>query len=306
MPDTHQGQGFLAWRRHHSLPPGTPCANCGTVLQGPWCHACGQSGFDFHRHASHMIGETIESFFHADGRLWRTLGRLIVQPARLTCDYLAGKRAPQIPPLRLFLVAVFLVFVVSEHTGRIVKFDRGAFHFDQLSPEDKKDVEGARSAVLGAHVQGLGTSADATMTDWLRVHLGRAADHPEELARAMRERAETFAVFMLPISALILAALFVRRRGVVLFDHLVFTMHSLSFAALLFTTATLLRSVTSPSAWLLLLAAPVHLFAHMRGTYRTGVAGTLLRMSLLFVLSSLGFTLLLLALLGVGLATLGG
>ncbi len=282
-----------------------PCANCGTILQGPWCHVCGQSGFDFHRHASHMIGETIESFFHADGRLWRTLGRLAIHPARLTRDYLAGKRAPQIPPLRLFLVAVFLVFLVGEHTGgRFVSLERGAFQI-HADPDDARHIQEAKAALTAARVQGLGTGLDATATQWLRMHVGRAADHPEELARAMRERAETFAILMLPISALILAAIFAFRPGVVLFDHLVFAMHSLSFQAFLITTASLAELAVGAGAWNLLWAAPVHLFAHMRGVYRTRIFGTLVGMSVLFLASSLGFALLMVALVGVGLATLG-
>ena len=306
MTDGRKGHAFLAWRRQHALPPGTPCANCGDVLQGPWCHACGQSGFDFHRHASHMIGETIESFFHADGRLWRTLQRLAIHPARLTRDYLAGKRAPQIPPLRLFLVAVFLVFLVGEHTGgRFANFERGAFQV-HADPDDVKELRGMKSAVLAGQVHGLGSGMDATATAWLRVHLGRAVDHPEALAHAMRERAETFAFLMLPISALILAALSARRRDLVLFDHLVFSMHSLSFQAFLFTAASLSELAVGAFAWQLIWLSPIHLFAHMRGTYRTGWIGTLVRMSVLFLLSSLGFALLMVALVGVGLATLGG
>ena len=30
-------------------PPGPPCANCGAILQGAWCHDCGQLAEDFHR-----------------------------------------------------------------------------------------------------------------------------------------------------------------------------------------------------------------------------------------------------------------
>ena len=29
-------------------------ANCATPLQGPWCHACGQRGEDFHRSIVHL------------------------------------------------------------------------------------------------------------------------------------------------------------------------------------------------------------------------------------------------------------
>ena len=97
----------------HVLPPGTPCYNCTTPLVGQWCHARGQAPRDFHRSAWALAAEAFESFFHADGRLWRTLWRLVRNPARLTRDFLTGKRAPQIPPLRLFLVVLLVVFLVG-------------------------------------------------------------------------------------------------------------------------------------------------------------------------------------------------
>jgi hypothetical protein len=54
-------------------------------------------------------------------------------------------------------------------------------------------------------------------------------------------------------------------------------------------------------AWLLLLASPVHLFAHMRGVYGTGKFGTLVRMAVLGMLTAIAFSLLLAALVIVGL-----
>ena len=54
--------GFLRRKPggEHALPPGTPCANCATPLQGPWCHACGQLGEDFHRSTTKLLMESIE------------------------------------------------------------------------------------------------------------------------------------------------------------------------------------------------------------------------------------------------------
>src|SRR6202042_2370768 len=93
-----------------ALPVGSPCANCATPLMGPWCWKCGQAGEDFHRSIWRLIAEVFEGVFHLDGRVWTTLPALIWRPARLTRAYLDGHRAPQIPPFRLFLVVLVLVF----------------------------------------------------------------------------------------------------------------------------------------------------------------------------------------------------
>jgi hypothetical protein len=257
---------------------------------GPWCYSCGQSASDFHRHAHHLIAETFESIWHADGRFWRTVPRLVLHPARLTRDYLAGKRASQIPPLRLFLVTLLILFLVGGWVGR----DVNMLQLNGASPADKAELSKMKVDL------GLRPAWNQAVGDWLQVHLGRAIDNPQALSDGMRERAHDFAFLLLPISAFILAGIFMFRRGFVLFDHLVFSMHSLSFQGLLISTMLLGSTLVSGANWLLW-AAPVHLFAHMRGTYGTGVMGTLLRMLVLFVASVFGFAILLAALVLMGL-----
>ena len=75
---------------------------------------------------------------------------------------------------------------------------------------------------------------------------------------------------------------------------------------LLLAAVLLLDTVTYGAANWLLLAAPIHLFAHLRGVYATSVTGALIRMVLLFVGSVVGFTALMIGLLGVGLSATGG
>ncbi|MGH8027478.1 MAG: DUF3667 domain-containing protein, partial [Pseudoxanthomonas sp.] len=49
------------------------CENCHAPLQGEFCHQCGQSIHNPVRHAGHAIEEVFESFWHLDGRVFRTL-----------------------------------------------------------------------------------------------------------------------------------------------------------------------------------------------------------------------------------------
>jgi hypothetical protein len=278
----------------HSVPQGTACYNCGTPLLGPWCHACGQAAHDYHRKAHHLVGEAVESLFHADGRFWRTVPRLVADPAGLTRDYLAGKRAPQIPPMRLVLITLVLVFLIGGWTagfGGNTKID---------APPSAAERAEILKGKVDVHLPGVSPAQNGAINDWLTVHIGRALDNPQRLADGMQERAHDFAFLMLPISAFLLAAIFMFRRGFVLFDHFVFSMHSLSFQGLLITALMLLSAVWG-GAWLLLLASPVHLFAHMRGVYGTGKFGTLVRMAVLGMLTAIAFSLLLAALVIVGL-----
>lgn len=88
------------------------CLNCGTPLQGGYCHVCGQQDFDFKQSFWHTILEALEHLVHLDGRFARSMVSLLFLPGRLTSEFLAGRRASQIPPLRFYLF-VSLVFFVS-------------------------------------------------------------------------------------------------------------------------------------------------------------------------------------------------
>jgi hypothetical protein len=117
--------------------------------------------------------------------------------------------------------------------------------------------------------------------------------------------AQRLAVLALPMSAALLGLMFFWRRGVYMFDHLIFCMHSLSFQGLLLSAA-MVGSIVSGWFELLLLAAPVHLFAHLRGVYAVGVFGALWRMAVLFVGTCAILLLALSGLMIIGLAEVGG
>jgi hypothetical protein len=279
----------------HGLEIGTPCPNCGTPLAGPWCYACGQKGEEFHRSIWHLFTESFESLTHFDGRFWKTVPNLLVRPGKLTRDYLDGHRAAQIPPFRLFLVVLLMVFFAGS-----LSLQSNPVHF-RLKPGETFI---ARDAADRAEFQ-RATEAMRTKPEgkWLLERVETAAKDPGALLRAMEHWSHQFAILMLPIAALMLTVLFLFKRGVYVFDHLIFSMHSLSFQGLLLTGVFLGGLAVSWAAWFLLLA-PVHLFVHMRGAYRISTIGTLIRMSLLFTLSLTAFVFLMLGLVFVGLATL--
>ncbi len=299
----------------HDRPIGSPCANCATPLQGPWCHACGQSAEDFHRSIFRLAAEVVEGLLHFDGRLWRTLPDLMVRPGRLTRDYLEGHRVPQIPPLRLFLVVLLAVFVVGGLTagGKLGRIGSSAADgkgdatdvsrsFSQMTPEQREKVKSALSKVqvnLGSD------KPNPTATNWLQERLTRTLDDPERFQLILEQWSERFAFLMLPISTLMLAMLFIFQRKFYLFDHTIFSLHSLSAMGVMTIIAMLLSLVINDWALFLLVPAPLHLFAHMRGVYRTSVVGALTRMALLFIGSSLAVGVLIVGLIAVGLNGMG-
>jgi len=309
--------GRLASR--HASPHGTPCANCATPLQGPWCHACGQAGEDFHRSTVRLIAEVFEGLLHVDGRLWRTLPDLMWRPGRLTRSYLDGHRAPQIPPLRLFLVVLLGIFVVGGLTNRTdpiqartttgdgVKVNVGAtpasqssvIDFNHITPEQRaKMSQRIASSDIRVHLPGV---SEATASVWLKDRLQQVLTDPKRFELILEQWSERFAFMMLPVAALLMSVLYVFQRRFYLFDHTIFSLHSLSALGVVLTATMGLSTLVGDSASVLLLPMPVHLFAHMRGVYRSSVLGTLVRMALLFVGSAIAAALLVAGLVAVGL-----
>ncbi|WP_309604094.1 DUF3667 domain-containing protein [Phenylobacterium sp.] len=330
--------GEIARARAHALAVGTPCPNCGTRLAGPWCYNCGQKGEKYDRSIWRLMGEALEGLTHLDGRFWTTGPRLIFRPGKLTHDYLNGHRAAQLPPFRIFLIVLLMVFfagglAVDQSHPNFALADATHSELTQnMTPKEKAEFDremaplrnelaagpltaaaqeaAARTAASNAKAGrtanlDMGVSADTKVTSrsaWVRQRVTKALKNPDSFFVAIEQWGHRFAILLLPIAALMLTGLFAFRKSVYVFDHVIFAMHSLSFVGILLTTIFLV-SIVAPGVWWLLLAAPVHLFFHMRGTYRTGVFGTLARMSLLFVGTTIAVSLLGVGLVFVGLAT---
>lgn len=108
-------QSLFRRKPHPFTRKGEPCANCGTLLEGRYCHECGQTSDDHHRSLPHLVWEAIEGMFHLDGRLARTLPLLFLRPGVLARDYMEGRIARHVPPFRTFLVALLLFIFAAEH-----------------------------------------------------------------------------------------------------------------------------------------------------------------------------------------------
>jgi hypothetical protein len=311
--------GWLRWKQElHTLPPGAPCPNCATPLKGPYCYACGQLGEKFDRSLLPLIWEAFESFFHADGRLLHTLPRLVLKPAALTRDYIEGRRAAQVPPLRMFLVVMLIFFFVgglggSENFkfGTPEDFQGGVQIGQAIKDPDLARALQSRPDLAREIRQGrtrMDVSRQSAIGAWVVPRVKYAAAHPREFTLVFESWTHRIAIAMLPVAAAILSLLFAFNRRFYVFDHLIFTMHSLSFMGLLASVVTLVGivPVVGDFGTLLYLAAPVHLFVHMRGVYGTGIFGTLWRMAVIFLLSAVAFGMMMAGVLLIGLTEMKG
>lgn len=125
----------------HATPDA--CENCETPLHGHYCHVCGQSVHSPVRNFGHAVEEVFESFWHLDGRIFRTL-RGLLSPGRVAIGYLAGHRARYVAPLRLFVIVTVLTFFVGQ----------SVIHFDSpITPTVELDEAGKGSSIETARTQ---------------------------------------------------------------------------------------------------------------------------------------------------------
>ncbi|NWJ52352.1 MAG: DUF3667 domain-containing protein [Bacteroidetes bacterium] len=112
------------------------CLNCETPLrpEDNYCPNCGQKNDSHKIPVKHLFVEFIEDLFHFDTKLWNTLKASFTKPGKITLDYLEGKRARYVPPVKFYVFVSFIFFLLlgklSDHAvdsgNRVFKNDRGS------------------------------------------------------------------------------------------------------------------------------------------------------------------------------------
>jgi hypothetical protein len=275
------------------------CPNCGAAAPGRFCARCGQRQDRRLASVRRMAVEAVQDQFSIGAELPVTLKALLFQPGHLTRDYLAGRIARYVPPLRLYLVASLAFFFILSWTA----------DFENPLAEARADIEAARDSAVPAQgdssglrvrVSGMdsariGFRFDTTdASGWLtplkiwgqrRVDRLNTMDRDELYRRFMDgfQRNAPRAVFvLLPIYALVLKLLYLRRNRLYA-EHFVFALHVHAFVFVLFSAALALRLPDWLDTLMLWVWVPVYVFLAMLRVYGQGIPKTLLKYGILFV-----------------------
>ena len=265
------------------------CLNCEAPLSGSFCAACGQRAVPPHPTVRELAGDAWTELTGHDGRIEETV-RSLLHPGRLTHEYLEGHRARYISPVRLYLTASLIYFVVAAAAPNI-------------------DTAGRRSEITSAGGVRIGISGnDVDVTDpeqrrrvkeqlsdvppFIRPVLDAAIDDPAAFRRRLLETTPRVFFAMLPLFAGILA-LFYRRRPFP--THLTFAthLHAFAFFALTVPEAAKFTRVTVLAAAVAIIAAVVlvtYALLAFRRVYRESWGRTLAKsagIAVLYLLSSI-------------------
>jgi hypothetical protein len=137
-------RGIFGLRRRSKLPakPITHCENCGAPLTGEFCSQCGQHAIDYRRSIFRVVLDAADSFLNWDTKFLHSMNQLLIRPWHLTNDFNAGRRARYVHPLRLYLIASILFFLVA----RAIDWDsQGPI---QLTAQDRTELVASLSKMI--------------------------------------------------------------------------------------------------------------------------------------------------------------
>ncbi|MGZ5192201.1 MAG: DUF3667 domain-containing protein, partial [Flavisolibacter sp.] len=88
------------------------CLNCGTTVQGKYCHICGQENAEPKETFWGMVAHFFYDITHFDGKFFTTLKDLLFHPGFLSAEYMKGKRMSYLNPIRMYVFTSAIFFLV--------------------------------------------------------------------------------------------------------------------------------------------------------------------------------------------------
>jgi hypothetical protein len=269
------------------------CLNCGSPLSGPFCAGCGQRDVPPYPSVRELAVDAVSEFSGWDGRLAQTLRTLVRHPGVLTREFLEGRRARYISPLRVYLTASLVYFVLAAsapevrlESGKILGLRVGATAKDDPNPMSRADRVGA-SASRALETGDALTAAEraAALEDISRApalmqpFLRRSVEDPGGLKRRILETMPRMLFVLLPIFAGILALFY---RGRKYPEHLYFAIHLHAFIFLALAVSELLKFtqsvlLVSGASLIALISIPIYATLAFRRVYGGSLARTLLK-----------------------------
>jgi len=289
------------------------CRNCGTPAPLKFCPECGQETTLHPPTLGEFLHEFVGHYVALEGSLWRTLAMLIRRPGRLTREYLDGRRRRYVLPLRLYLTASFLFFLVLKLTaGSLapeaqVKVGERRETLTQFQAEAASEAAGTASGTHHGPLEvvhpgkcgGPGQPACGRIVAILDHGLAQLQAHPQETMEHIRSHFlgwAPYAIFVLLPAFAGIMQLAYRGRHMTYGEHFVFSLHLHAFWFLALLLAALLPDNISG---VVDCAIPVYGVWAMRETYGGRWLPTLARA---LVVSATYGVVLNVALLGLGFA----
>ena len=235
------------------------CLNCNAVVHGRYCSMFGQENLEPQETIGHLVSHVFNDITHFDGKFFSSLKWLIRKPGFLSEEYIEGRRASYLNPVRMYVFTSFFFFLIyfsffsgtNGHPGsnsdnkpadsaKLNNYKKDSLV--SVQKDDPSAINGLNKALTGNKYR------DRKQYDSL-IDAGIVTDHfmlrtwrhkqfamrekygtgdgmiTDKIGENIRHYVPQMFFLSLPLFALFLKILYVRRKKYYYVAHLIFTLH---------------------------------------------------------------------------------
>ena len=233
----------------------TSCLNCGAALHGVFCSTCGQRDIPPYPSVRELVVDAFWELSGWDGRFASTVRAVISKPGLLTRDFLEGRRARYLSPLRLYLMCSLVYFLIAAAAPEVVvngnkslyigvKLGDGQTRSNGVpASRPERVADEARSAMqnqtaLPDSIKQKALEDIAHAPKVMQPFLRRAVEDPAGFRRGLLEAMPRMLFALLPVFAVIVSMFY---RGRKYPEHFYFALHLHAFVFLAFAVSAASR-----------------------------------------------------------------
>jgi hypothetical protein len=88
------------------------CLNCHIHVKGRYCHRCGQENIEPKESVWDLVSHFFRDITHFDGKFFSTVKYLFKKPGFLSTEYMTGRRAAYVNPIRMYIFTSAFFFLI--------------------------------------------------------------------------------------------------------------------------------------------------------------------------------------------------
>ena len=223
---------------HLKLRKEKNCLNCNAQLIDRYCHICGQENIEPKESVGHLLGHYVEDVTHFDGKFFLSLKYLIFRPGFLSMEYIKGRRAAYLNPIRMYVFTsaffFLFLFLMSGHEKAENKPDTSK------NIQTNLDTSGIQKYHSRQQYDSL-VEKGIVKDGWFRrkyiekefdireKYQGNKAQFFENLREEFLHELPKIIFVSLPFFALLLKLFYRRNRELYYVDHIIFSFHQYTF-----------------------------------------------------------------------------
>lgn len=310
------------------------CLNCNAIVAGRYCQICGQENVEVAETTWHLVTHFFNDITHFDGKFFSTLRYLIFKPGFVSSEYVKGRRASYLNPIRMYIFTsaiFFLIFFSTFNIGENLKVNT-KFNDTKVDMMDSASFAGFTSTInngkpmtreefrkhnenindsSGLHITGRNYRSkqeyDSLLASGVKKHnwfqsmlIYREIELNEKYKKDQGRILSSFVNILihtfpqmlfisLPLFALVLQLLYIRRKQYYYTNHLIFSVHLYIFIFIVLLVIIGLNQLKDNLHWdwinwiigLLFVSLFYYEYRSMRNFYRQGRGKTVLKFLLL-------------------------